>query len=236
MGLSIHYTLCPPPGLDAPAAHRLVTEARRRSARLLARRGHGEISPVYPAEPGDPWLGQAAFVRRGHDVVGFHVEPRAGWFFTVQPGKDSEPLTLGLADYPATSVHHGRRRRTPRPGWGFHGACKTQYAGLHGWEHFRRCHLLALDLLSIWRRLGVSVEVLDEGDYWPGRDEPALRASLERMNRVVAGLAGAFKDANAEHAPPVQSPIFAHPRFEHLEAEGMASDGPAIRQALAALG
>ncbi len=231
MGLTIHHKLRPPSGLDAPAARRLVAEARRRSARLVARRGFGKISPLYPVEPDNPWLGQAAFVRRGRDVLGFHVDHRAGWFFTVDPGADCEPLTLGLADYPAWSVHHGRRRRTPRPGWGFQGACKTQYAGLHGWEHFRRCHLLVLELLAIWRRLGVETEVLDEGDYWPGRDEPALRAALDQMNRIVAGLAGALKDANAEDAPPIRSPIFAHPRFEMLEAEGVASDGHSIRQA-----
>lgn len=235
MGLTIHHTLRPPAGLDATAARRLVAEAHRRSARLLARRGFGTISPLYPAEPDTPWLGQAATVRRGRDVAGFFVEPRAGWFFIVDPGEDCEPVFLGLADYPVWSVHDGRRRRTPRPGWGFHSACKTQYAGLHGWEHFRRCHLLVHDLLAIWRRLGVEVKVLDEGDYWPDRDETALRAALERMNRIVAGLAGAMKDANPEGAPPILSPIFAHPRFEQLEAEGIATDGPAIRQAVSAL-
>jgi hypothetical protein len=46
------------------------------------------------------------------------------------------------------------------------------------------------------------------------------------MNRAVAGMAGALRDFDGEKgAAGVQSPIFAHPQFEHLEAEG-AAQGP----------
>ena len=66
----------------------------------------------------------------------------------------------------------------------------------------------------------------DEGEYWPGRDPRLLLERTESLNRFTAALAGATKDASeAAGGPPVQSPIFAHPRFEHLEAEGVAQHG-----------
>ena len=45
------------------------------------------------------------------------------------------------------------------------------------------------------------------------------------MNRVVAAAAGARKDCagEADRESRVQAPIFAHPQFERLEAEGAGS-------------
>ena len=51
---------------------------------------------------------------------------------------------------------------------------------------------------------------------------------------IDAALGGAFKDASDEGGPSVESPIFAHPRFEHLEAEGMATHAAAIRKTASA--
>jgi hypothetical protein len=117
----------------------------------------------------------------------------------------------------------GRRYRTGLRGWRFHGFSKTQYASLHGWEHFRRCHTAVIDLLAELRQLGVSVKISDEGDYWPRRNEAALRQNLGELNAAVASAAGALKDwGEKQGGPPVQSPIFAHPQFERLEAEGEA--------------
>ena len=84
-----------------------------------------------------------------------------------------------------------------------------------------------IDLLAGARKSGLTVEIEDEGDYWPGRDEAALRRNLDEMNGVVAAAAGALKDMAADSpGPAVESPIFAHPQFEHLEAQG-ASRGVA---------
>ena len=235
MGITIHYRLCPPPQCHQAGARELVMEARRRTVRLLKRRGFGTVSPIEPAEPDNPWLIQSVLRRRGHDTMGYAVPPQEGWTFSIHPGPDCESVTLGLCRYPAWITHQGRRMKTPHPGWNLQSFCKTQYASLHGWDEFYRCHRLVIDALLIWQRLGVEVPITDEADYWPGRNETALRANLNQMNRIVAGLGGALKDAVDEGGPTIQSPIFAHPQFERLEAEGMTAHGPAIQKTVHAI-
>ncbi len=63
------------------------------------------------------------------------------------------------------------------------------------------------------------MKISDEGDYWPRRSERVLREEIESMNRLSAAAAGTMKDA-FEDDGGVQAPIFAHPQFERLEAEG----------------
>ena len=83
-----------------------------------------------------------------------------------------------------------------------------------------------IDLALLWEPLGVAVEITDEGGYWPGRSVRTLRTQIDQMNGIVAGLAGALKDVSDDAGlAPVQSPIFAHPHFERLEAEGVARHG-----------
>jgi hypothetical protein len=80
------------------------------------------------------------------------------------------------------------------------------------------------------------VTISDEGGYWPGRRTAALRQILEEMNGVVAAAAGAFKDLDdGSIGPRVKSPIFAHARFERLEAEGAARVGPRLRRLVRAV-
>jgi hypothetical protein len=78
------------------------------------------------------------------------------------------------------------------------------------------------------------VTVSDEGEYWPGRNEAALSRNLEQMSGAIAAAAGAMKDFDkASGAAGVQSPIFTHPQFERLEAEGAAGGhAAALRKAL----
>lgn len=235
MGLTIHYRLCPPSPCDHLVARQLVEESRRRTVRLLKRRGFGTVSAIQRAEPENPWLVQSVLRRRGQDTFGYAVPPLEGWVFNVNPGPDCESVTLGLCRYPASITHQGRRMKTPSAGWNLQSFCKTQYASLHGWDEFRRCHVLVIDTLLIWQRLGVGVSITDEADYWPGRHETALRENLNQMNRIVAGLGGALKDAADEGGPKIQSPIFSHPQFEILEAEGMTAHGHAIEQTVNAL-
>ncbi len=82
-----------------------------------------------------------------------------------------------------------------------------------------------MDLALAGKTLGLDVRIEDEGGYWPGRDEVVLRAAVERLNRLVAGLAGALKDAEDDSGRglSVESPILGYPSFERLEAE--AQDG-----------
>jgi len=167
--------------------------------------------------------------------VAWKCRCRPGRVFTVTLGADSEPLRLGLCRYPEQVLdpHSGRRRTVRRRGWRLSGFCKTQYASRHGWEHFRRCHLAAVDLLVALRGLGLKVWIMDEGNYWPHRDETELRRRVEQMNGIVAGFAGALRDATeGDGGAPVQSPIFAHPQFERIEAEGVAREGAAIGEAV----
>jgi len=103
--------------------------------------------------------------------------------------------------------------------WRLSGFSKTQYASLHGWEHFRRCHVAIVDFLAALRPLGFDVKISDEGHYWPRRSERALREEVDKMNRLIAAVAGEMKDAH-EESGGVQAAIFAHPQFERLEAEG----------------
>ena len=226
MGLTIHFQLAlrpETPDLDDLRA-RWAVEAARKIAMKMKRRGaFDEVGPLrwdalartratewltltVPGEPG-----------RSTDTEIFPVE---GHVFRIGVGRDCEPLWAGLCRYPASVRVNGRERRVPRgPAWRLRGFSKTQYASLHGWEHFRRCHVAVVDFLAALRPLGFAVKISDEGDYWPRRSERKLREEVGGMNRLVAAAAGALKDAHEDNGG-VQAAIFAHPQFERLEAEG----------------
>jgi len=216
MGLTIHYQLrlagtCE--GIDDLQARWTVEELRKlalqfkRKGRLdtVGKLGFAPAERRYAVEwrtrpvPGQPGT-----------FTGEEIRPQAGHLFQVGVGRSCEPLLLGLCRY-------------QRAGWRLKSFCKTQYASLHGWEHFRRCHTAVIDLLATAESTGLRVRINDEGDYWPGRDLEALQKNLDQMNSAVAAVAGVFKDGDeAGKGAPVQSPILAHPHFERLEAEGAA--------------
>ena len=227
MGVSIHYSLSAPAALKPAEALALVERMRAVALDMKRRRRVKSVSPIasdtaaalyegrqFPTVQSD-WNGR----KYSPDVF-----PKRGAIFEVDVGNDCEPLSIGLFKYPArvTSCETGNNECRTKMGWAwqFHRHCKTQYASLHGWEHFRRCHVAVVDFLAALRALGLSVTISDEGGYWPSRDVRTLRANVEMMNRVVASAAGALKDAFGDGE--VQSPIFAHPQFERLEAEGVA--------------
>ncbi len=231
MGLTLHYTLRHARPLTPARAEALVRQVRRAAARLVKERELAAIGRVRKADPENPWSCRFVLERRGADTVGHGVRPDCGWMFRVQPGEGCESAEFGLCRYPAT-IRVGRRTlRTGCAGWGFAGFCKTQYASLRGWDHFLKCHRAVTDLVLLWEAAGAEVTIKDEGDYWPGRNEARLRASLGEMNGIVAAMAGALKDAADEGGPAVESPIFAHGQFELLEAEGMARHAARIGQA-----
>lgn len=234
MGLTIHYTLrwTPPnPPPNDVSARRFVEEARRQIVRARL----GRVTALRPAD-GGPFGGQQFLQLHENKDFWFEVEPEHGYLFTLDVGADCEPLRLGLCRYPRLHFYKGHPLFTNLPGWRLSSFSKTQYASLHGWEHFRRCHLAVIAALEIWRERGARVKISDEGDYWPRRSERNLRRELDQMNGIVAGLAGALKDAAEDDGgPPVQSPIFAHPQFERLEAEGVERVGGHVAQVIKTL-
>lgn len=225
MGLSIHYTLSAPAALKPAEALALVERMRDVALDMKRRRRVKSVSGIARDTAAALFEGrQFPSVRSrwsGKEYLP-EVRPKRGAVFVVDPGKDCESFTIGLFKYPGrvTSCETGNNECQTKMGWAwqFHGHCKTQYASLHGWEHFRRCHVAVVDFLAALRPLGITVEISDEGNYWPSRSEQNLREEIGMMNRVIAAGAGAIKDAYNDGS--VQAPIFAHPQFERLEAEG----------------
>jgi hypothetical protein len=238
MGLTLHYKLRAPASLADGDVPRLVAAMHRLARRFQQAGRAAAVSDIGSAPKDFLWLSEYLMVRTPGDPDtrrGVEVPVQAGRVFTVTLGAESEPLRLGLCRYPERVMdrHTGRPRIVRRRGWRLQGFCKTQYASLHGWEHFRRCHTAAVDLLAGLRELGLRVTVNDEGGYWPHRDETELRRSVDRMNGIVAAFAGALKDVtDGDGGPAVQSPIFAHPQFERLEAEGVNREGSSVAAAV----
>lgn len=232
MGVSIHYSLRLPTRSIAKA-ERTVRTLREASLQLARERGLGAVTPVFPLAESVMYGTQFVVVQEGEYSRGIEVEPIAGWCFAVTVGRDCEPATFGLGRYPSTVEDGDHRRRTGLGGvWRFRGACKTQYASMHGRDHLLNCHRAVLDLALLWRDAGAEVEIVDEGELHTTQDPDELFRRTDFVNRVTAGLAGALKDDAEERGePPIKSPIFEHPLFEHLEAEA----GPEIAEALAAI-
>lgn len=233
MGLTVHFKLVAPPDTDAARARELVRAMRRRAQGFKQRGRVEDVLPIGDDAAALRWAGEYKSVPHPWKPgcgSGIEIPATQGFLFPVAAGEDCEPLWLGLCRYPGTVALEGRRYRTALPGWRLHGFSKTQFASLHGWEHFRRCHTAVVDLIAGMRTLGLRIEITDEGEFWPGRRLDVLRRNLDEMNGIVAAAAGALKDAdeaaNGERA--VQSPIFAHRHFERLEAEGAARVGPAL--------
>ena len=153
----------------------------------------------------------------------------ARWHRRVDPpakGSSRLPPYRGLADAWGIPERVTCASTGFRGGWLLRGFCKTQYAGVQGWENFVQCHLRLISLLDFWRGLGVGVEVSDEGDYWKTRSLDKLRESLRSYNGLVAAMSGALKDAAGDTA--VQAPIFGYNDFERLEHEGWQRFGGRI--------
>ena len=237
MGLTLHYRLTAPANCTARRAEALVRRFHAIASPWVADGRVVEVDPVMTDRSmldrfGTAWL-TLPHPDEPDTSTGVAISPEAGWIFPVDFGSDCEWVWLGLCRYPATIEVGGRKHATRLGGrWQLARSCKTQSTSLRGWENFVRCHVGAVELLGEWRGLGGGVKITDEGGYWPGRDLARLRQNLDQMNGIVAAFAGAVKDASDdEGSAPVQSPIFAHPQFERLEAEGTARAGAKIAKA-----
>lgn len=236
MGLTVHFTITAPGATDAIAAKRLVLAARKIALVAQTRGDFDEVSDLREDEHARlrslEWL-IVPVPGFENTSTGIEVAPLEGHVFRIRVGEGSEPLWIGLCRYPMHVDVDGIQTNVRRGGrWRLTGFCKTQYASVHGWEHFRRCHVGVISLLAELRSLDLRVRIWDEGGYWPRRSERVLRKKIDAMNRLTAAFAGAAKDAADEggQARGMQAAIFAHPHFERLEAEG-AAERPDIADA-----
>lgn len=232
MGLTIYYNLF----VGKRLAGAVIRELVERSARYARKLGCAEVGEVMPVEadtPGTLWHVQLE--RHGERWVR-SIPAKRGWVVEVWPGEGCESASFGLCQYPRSTPHVPFDVPTGAgSGWDFKGYCTTQYAAEHGWEHFLRCHKIILSILKFWRQLGVTVEVNDEGEYWQTRSETKLRDILGRYDRLIAVVAGAFKDATeANRRFTVEAPILARRDFERLEAEGWREFGSRIARSSSA--
>ena len=237
MGLTVHFKLAATAVGAEAEAKKLVESMRRVAGRFYI---EGLVDRVGPITADTKVLRQFArdwlilpVPGLENTSTGVEVSPTAGFLFSVDVGEDCEPLWLGLCEYPLTVRFQGRELRIKNAaGWRLAGFSKTQYASLHGSEHFQRCHCAVVNLLAACRTPELRVEISDEGDYWPTRSLARLRENLDQMNGLVAAAAGALKDGceTAAGESRVQSPIFAHKYFERLEAEGARRAAPALKK------
>ena len=243
MGLTVHFKLAVSTGGAGAEAKKLVESMRRVAGRFYIKGLVDRVGPIISDAKtlrhfGCDWL-MLRVPGEENTSTGVEVFPTTGFLFQVDVGEDCEPLQLGLCQYPLTVRFQGKELRTKKgAGWRLASFSKTQYASLHGWEHFQRCHCAVVNLLAACRTPGLRVKISDEGDYWPARSLTALRRNLDQMNGLVAASAGALKDAyeTAGGESPVQSPIFAHRQFERLEAEGAVRVAPILKKLQAAVG
>ncbi len=219
MGLTINYKLSVPQNLSSA----VVRELAARTALYARKIGCAEVDEVKRVKADTPFTTLLVEFGREEEDRYDTVPATRGWAVEVWPGKGCESALFGLCQYPrrmpfrAGSVPTGYKG-----GWQLRSFCKTQYASEHGWEHFLKCHRQIISLLDFWKQLGVTVEVNDEGEYWPDRSEEKLKTILRQYNGLVAAVGGMFKDAAADSASglSVESPIFDYAHFERLEHEG----------------
>ena len=201
MGLTIGYKLYTRRRLSSARVKQII-QPLRAVAQELGFEIVGELRPT------DPTGFRFLYAPRKAKTISELVPPAEGWVFSAVPGEGSESIEVGLCRYPGLA------------GWRLRGWCKTQYASHHGWEHFRDCHHRAVDLLRACQRAGLTVQVQDEGRYWGTRDDWFLCRKIREYDQMMAALGGALKDAFGNEQPA--APIYSHPQFERLEAEGAA--------------
>jgi hypothetical protein len=246
MGLTIHYDLSlPAETTESEVLARLTT--LRREALALPFEAVSELVRFVEADLDGPSPIRGLSVERLEDVVNVHARfvrdelyresigvtydeaADDGYFnieapeglpvvvlgFTVAPGVGSEPAAFALARLSG----HNRSSR-----WLWRCFCKTQYASAKSEEHFLTCHTSLISLLDSARRIGIEIDVRDEGGFFEHRDEAKLLEYLDGMNLLIAKFAGRLSDAFTEaggDTRQVQGEIFRHPDFERLETRGL---------------
>jgi hypothetical protein len=240
MGLTVYYELSLPGSTSDEAACQFMERLRNYACSLAP----GRLTALIEHSLTEllekrtlPWAGldahfhaaarcnldeaSAALADADHDrrsVVGFNMHP----------GRGCEALALGLMRPGLTVPPEDVQLDGPWDVWYWHFFCKTQYASVVSNDHLIRCHLMVVQMLEEAARLGATVEVRDDTGYWTHRSTEQLIREVDRMNEIVARIAGAFHDAmpaDSENTHRVEGAIFEHPDFERLETKGGAGGG-----------
>src|ERR1035437_8439531 len=190
MGLTIHYTLSVKRGTKIAWLKNLL----RRTQRLARKNGCAHVGKVLHST--ETVAGPPPFFdsvpgreRRLHGGGrGTH-----GWLLEVWPGEGCETAVFGILQHrrilsPKKGQPEWQTRYSKRSDWKLATFCKTQYAGEHGWEHFRACHLRVIQLLDLWREAGARMKVWDEGCYWKTRSETKLRQELGDYDHLAVTI------------------------------------------------
>lgn len=149
--------------------------------------------------------------------------------FSAHPGPGCEAACFGLGRYPAVvtlrSVARGKSREVSTGlgnGWHWASICTSQFASnpnFGGLANFLRCHLSVIHLLDRAGRLGILMEVNDDGRFWEERSMEGLSREVDAWNQWAAALAGRLKDRFGRE---LFAEILQFPNFEHLEAAGQS--------------
>lgn len=215
MGLHLNYELRLPGATPSAEITRKLLELRAFALELPFR----SVSELY--QPGLDASGasqdvleslrfSASIVARPypHDQPPLIGDARTVQGFFVHPGERCETASYAFM---RRAAEDGRHRE-----WFWHCSCKTQYASVVSDRHLVTCHTGLVRLLDRARSLGVDLVVRDETHYWETRDEQRLIEEVQRMNQIVARIAGTISDAaGPDHV--VHAPVFDHRRFERLE-------------------
>ena len=119
---------------------------------------------------------------------------------------------------------------TPATAGTWASSCKTQYANELGWNNFVKAHLSVLAILEYFHGLGFGVEVSDESDFWENRDLGALAKTIGDWDMLLAGMAGAIKDAAAKTGLGAESAMDGRPDFERLEMQAQGQLGDLLKK------
>lgn len=163
------------------------------------------------------------------DADGQLIEPTWTCYFTAALN-GCDPVTAGLAQH----VSQIKVRRE----WGGYSEASTRLEGLMawqcrvetlnaslpqhgGWDNFFRQHTTVLSFLEALEKLGMTLDVWDQGGYWETASKDLLRKELERSSAITARTLGEAKD-QMQHGEILRDimPFLTHPQFEQLEAKG----------------
>ena len=163
------------------------------------------------------------------DADGQLIEPTWTCYFTAALN-GCDPVTAGLSQH----VSQIKVRRE----WGGYSEASTGLEGLMawqcrietlnaslpqhgGWDNFFRQHTTVLRFLEAIEKLGVTLEVWDQGGYWETASKDLLSKELERSSAITARSLGEAKD-QMQHGEILRNimPFLTHPQFEQLEAKG----------------